>query len=150
MAASHFSRCRAGHLTSSARDRRGISLCTVRIAYGTQPKDPWRNAMENASAEGASALLALSNDLAAAVGHAAPAVVAVCARPRVPSSGVQWRRGVIVTADHTLRRDEDIMVGLADGRTLPAALAGRDASTDLAVLRLQEAEWPVADIGDDS
>ncbi|HEX9868183.1 MAG TPA: trypsin-like peptidase domain-containing protein [Candidatus Tectomicrobia bacterium] len=104
--------------------------------------------MERLSSEGASALLALSNDLAGAVEGAGRCVVAVHARPRVPSSGVHWRQGVIVTADHTLKRDEEISVSLPDGGMIPAVLAGRDASTDLAVLTLQAAEFPVADIGD--
>jgi S1-C subfamily serine protease len=104
--------------------------------------------METLSSEGASALLALSNDLAGAVERAGRSVVAVHARPRNPSSGVHWRQGVIVTADHTLRRDEEISVSLPDGRMIPAVLAGRDASTDLAVLKLQAAEFPVAEIGD--
>jgi S1-C subfamily serine protease len=104
--------------------------------------------MERLSSEGASALLALSNDMAGAVEAAGRSVVAVHARPRIPSSGVHWRRGVIVTADHTLRRDEEISVTLPDGGMIPAVLAGRDASTDLAVLTPQAAEFPVADIGD--
>ena len=106
--------------------------------------------MERLSFEGASALLALSNDLAGAVERGSRSVVAVHARPRYPSSGVHWRQGVIVTADHTVRRDEEISVGLPDGRTVPAALAGRDASTDLAVLTLQGLEFPPAEIGDAS
>jgi S1-C subfamily serine protease len=104
--------------------------------------------MERLSSEGAGALLALSNDMAGAVEAAGRSVVAVHARPRIPSSGVHWRRGVIVTADHTLRRDEEVSVTLPDGGMIPAVLAGRDASTDLAVLTLQAAEFPVADIGD--
>jgi S1-C subfamily serine protease len=104
--------------------------------------------METSSSEVSSALLALSNDLAEAVGRASQAVVAVHARPRMPSSGVHWRQGVIVTADHTIKRDEEVSVGLPDGRTVPAVLAGRDPSTDLAVLKLQGLEFPTAEIGD--
>jgi S1-C subfamily serine protease len=104
--------------------------------------------MDRLSSEGDSALLALSNDLAGAVEGTSQSVVAVHARPRMPSSGVHWRQGVIVTADQTVRRDEDISVGLPDGRTVPAVLAGRDASTDLAVLKLQGLEFPSAEIGD--
>ena len=81
-------------------------------------------------------LLDLSNDLASAVERAAKSVVAIHARPRIPSSGVIWRPGVIVTTDHTMERDDDITVTLPDGRTVPATLAGRDPSTDLAVLRV--------------
>jgi S1-C subfamily serine protease len=78
----------------------------------------------------------LSNDMAAAVEHAGRSVVAVHARPRFSSSGVVWRPGVIVTAQHTVRREEEITVTLPDGATRPATLAGADAGMDLAVLRV--------------
>jgi S1-C subfamily serine protease len=61
---------------------------------------------------------------------------------------VVWRNGIIVTAEHALRRDEEIHVTLPDGRVVPAALAGRDASTDLAILKCAEAASPVAEISD--
>jgi S1-C subfamily serine protease len=86
--------------------------------------------------EPANALLELSNQLARAVEIGEQSVVAVHGRPHVPSSGILWRNGVVVTTDHTLKRDEDVTVTLADGRNLPAALAGRDAGTDIAVLRI--------------
>src|SRR5271165_7493189 len=81
-------------------------------------------------------LAALSNELAGAVERAAHAVVAVHARPRFSSSGVFWRPGVIVTAEHTIRREEDIRVTLPDGSSAAATLAGSDAGTDVAVLRV--------------
>src|SRR2546427_12504596 len=68
------------------------------------------------------ALLSLSNDLAAAVERARGAVVAVNARPRLPPTGVHWRPGIIVTADHTVRSDDDITIIAPDGRTGPASL----------------------------
>ena len=104
--------------------------------------------MEASAGETSGVLLGLSNDLAGAVERAGRAVVAVNARHRVASSGVQWRQGIVVTADHTIERDEDITVTLPDGRTAPATLAGRDPGTDLAVLKVQGVEWPVAEIGD--
>ncbi len=97
-----------------------------------------------------SLLLGLSNDLAGAVQKAGGAVVAVNARQRVPSSGIHWSPGVIVTSDHTVERDEEITVTLADGRTVPATLAGRDPSTDIAILKVQGVEASTADIGDSS
>lgn len=106
--------------------------------------------MSSSASEMGSALLALSNDLASAVERAGRAVVAVNARRRIPSSGVHWRSGVIVTADQTVKRDEEITVTLPDNRTVPATLAGRDSSTDLAVLKLQGVELPTAEIGDTS
>jgi S1-C subfamily serine protease len=104
--------------------------------------------MERSQSASVSALLTLSNDLAEAVARAGQNVVAVHGRPRMPSSGVHWRQGVVVTAEHTLKRDEDLSVGLPDGRTVPAVLAGRDPSTDLAVLKLQGEEFPTAEISD--
>lgn len=83
-------------------------------------------------------LVALSDDLAEVVSRAARAVVAINARHRMPSSGVIWRDGIVVTADHTIKREEEITVSLPDGRTMAAQLAGRDGSTDLAALRLRE------------
>jgi S1-C subfamily serine protease len=103
--------------------------------------------MANSSAT-ASTLLALSNDLAGAVARAGQAVVAVNARPRIPSSGVHWRQGAIITAEHTVQRDEEITLTLSDGQTVKAELVGRDSSTDLAVLKLSGANPPVAEIGD--
>ena len=61
-------------------------------------------------------LLSLSNDLAGAVERTAPAIVTVHARRRLPSTGIHWRPGVIVTADHTVRAEEDITVTTPDGR----------------------------------
>ena len=84
-----------------------------------------------------SPLVALSDALAASVERAGRSVVAIHARPRIPSSGVLWRPGVVVAAHHTIRRDEEITVTLDGARSVPAQLVGRDPSTDLAVLSVQ-------------
>jgi S1-C subfamily serine protease len=94
--------------------------------------------MESADAE-AKSLLTLSNELADAVARAGAGVVAINARERIPSSGIIWREGLIVTAAHTIKRDGDITVMLPDGRTVRSTLAGRDKSTDIAVLKIDEA-----------
>ncbi|HEU4647545.1 MAG TPA: trypsin-like peptidase domain-containing protein [Gemmatimonadales bacterium] len=96
----------------------------------------------------AGGLAGLSNDLADAVEQAARSVVAVHARRRIPSSGVAWRPGVIVAASHALARDEDITVTLPDGHTVTATLAGRDETTDLAVLRVDAPSLPPAERAD--
>src|SRR5262249_47123478 len=83
-------------------------------------------------------LAALSQELAGAVERARRAVVAVHGRPRFSSSGVFWRPGVIVTAEHTIRREEEITVTLPDGKNAAATLAGTDPGTDVAVLKT---EW---------
>ncbi|MGH3994159.1 MAG: trypsin-like peptidase domain-containing protein, partial [Pseudonocardiaceae bacterium] len=87
-------------------------------------------------------LAGLSRDLAATVELVGRSVVAIQARRRIPSSGIVWKPGVVVTASHTISRDEDIGVTLASGRSTTATLAGRDPATDLAVLRLDDAAVP--------
>lgn len=84
----------------------------------------------------------LSDELAGVVERAGASVVAVYGGGRMPSSGVHWSPGLIVTAEHSLRRDEEIRVGLADGRTIAVELAGRDPGTDLAVLRVEAGSLP--------
>jgi S1-C subfamily serine protease len=93
-------------------------------------------------------LALLSDQLADAAASAGDAIVAVHARPRLPSTGIHWQDGVIVTTDGTIRRESDITVTLADGRNLPASLAGRDRRTDLAVLRVAPDTLPTARLGD--
>ena len=98
----------------------------------------------------AGVLESLSNDLAGAVDRAGQSVVAIHARRRIPASGIHWRPGIIVGAHHTIQRDDEITVSLADGSTVTATLAGRDPSTDLAVLRVDEAKVPVASVADEA
>lgn len=84
-------------------------------------------------------LEALSNDLAAAVERGGASVVAIHARRRIPSSGILWRRGLVVAADHTVHKDEDVRITVGDGerrRDVRATVAGRDPGTDLCILRL--------------
>lgn len=80
-------------------------------------------------------LEAVSNDMAALVAEAGASIVRVDGRRRLPATGIVWADGVVVTAHHVLTRDEEISVGLPTGDTVPAILAGRDPSTDVAVLR---------------
>jgi len=95
-----------------------------------------------------SSLLALSNSLADTVEQAGSAVVAVNAGKRISSSGIHWRKGIIVTSDESLGRYDDITITVADGRTVPVSLLGHDASTDIAVFQFDNAEIPAAQIGD--
>jgi S1-C subfamily serine protease len=94
-----------------------------------------------------SQLIELSDALAQATDRAAASAVAVHAEARGSSSGVIWRPGIIVTSEHALRRDEEIHVTLPDSRLAAATLAGRDPSTDLAVLKCGEATT-VSEFGD--
>jgi S1-C subfamily serine protease len=99
-------------------------------------------------AESSNPLLALSDHTAQLVERVASSVVAVHGGGRRPASGIHWRSGVIVTAEETLERDEDITVTLPGGRQVAATLAGRDPSTDVAVLRVQPDGLAAAETAD--
>jgi S1-C subfamily serine protease len=75
-------------------------------------------------------------------------VVTVFARRRLPSSGIHWRNGVIVTVEHAIQRQEEITVLLPDGNRAQASVAGRDPATDLAVLKVDSGDNPVPSYGD--
>lgn len=86
-------------------------------------------------------LRALSDALAAAARAVGPSVLTVDAGHPKGSSGLVWSAdGLVLTAAHKLQRDEGITVGLGDGApTRPARVVGVDASTDLALLQVQDA-----------
>jgi S1-C subfamily serine protease len=91
----------------------------------------------------------LSNALAGAVERAAGSLFAVHGRPRLLSTGVHWRAGLIVTASHTVEPDREVTLTAPDGRTLSAQVVGRDPGLDIAVLRAEVGSVPAADIRDD-
>jgi S1-C subfamily serine protease len=91
----------------------------------------------------ASPLQQLSAALADVVVQAAQSVVAVHST-RSRSSGFVWRPGLIVTADEALAEEGDISVALPDGEAAAATLAGRDPTTDIALLRVDRVNVPPA------
>jgi serine protease DegQ len=83
-------------------------------------------------------LLSLSQSIASLVERLAPSVVRVEARRRHGSTGILWSgEGHILTTSHAVENEGQIQVTLPDGRAVPAELAGRDPSTDLALLKVQ-------------
>jgi S1-C subfamily serine protease len=101
-------------------------------------------------AEADNPLAAWSDRTAQIVELAASSIVAVHSGSRWSSSGIHWRSGVIVTAEERLERDDNIKVTLPGGRLVDASLAGRDPTTDVAVLRFQPDGLPIASITDGS
>nr|MBA3450095.1 trypsin-like peptidase domain-containing protein [Chloroflexia bacterium] len=88
-----------------------------------------------------SLLAGVSDELAGAVERAGATVVTVDGRNRHPASGIVWTGdGLIATANHVVERDEEIEVGLPDGRSATATLIGRDHGSDLALLRIDASD----------
>ena len=84
-----------------------------------------------------SPLHGLSEALADVVAGVAGSIVGVHSR-RAHSSGFVWQPGLIVTADEALADEGSIEVSHAGG-TVAATIAGRDATTDVALLRVPAA-----------
>jgi serine protease Do len=58
--------------------------------------------------------------------------------------------GVLVTNNHVVSGAQTIEVVFADDRKMPARVLGRDPTTDLAVLKVDATDLPVAALGDSS
>src|ERR1700742_4349846 len=84
-------------------------------------------------------LSTLSSAVVGAVATTAPAVVSVHSH-RSRASGFIWKPGLIVTADETLADEGEVSIKLADGTLRPAAIAGRDHTTDIALLKLDSGD----------
>ncbi len=64
-------------------------------------------------------------------------------------SGVIFRKdGYVVTNNHVVEGAKEIIVSLADGRSLKGKLVGTDEVTDLAVVKVDADDLPVATFGD--
>jgi S1-C subfamily serine protease len=83
-------------------------------------------------------LSSLSTALEGVVAKARPSVVSVHSR-RSRATGFVCKQGLIVTADEALADEGEIAVKLADGSSRPATIAGRDHTTDIALLRVDTA-----------
>ena len=85
---------------------------------------------------GTSLLRTLSDQMADAVERVNRALVVVNGRQRQAASGIVYGENLVLTAAHVLERDREITVQTHDRRKLSATLAGRDAGSDLALLRV--------------
>lgn len=79
----------------------------------------------------------LSSQFAEVAEQASKFVVALHGGGRVAGSGIVWRAGVVVTANHMVRRAGEYQVTFSDRSIRKASLAGRDGSTDVAVFRFE-------------
>ena len=84
----------------------------------------------------ANSLLALSRQLEHLAEAVAHAVVGIRLHERLVASGLVWKPGVVITASDPLEADDDISVIAGAGKPVSEQFAGRDPTTDVAVLRL--------------
>lgn len=91
----------------------------------------------------------ISTEMAALVENAAPSVLRVEARRRLPATGIAWTENLVVTAHHVVEIEDDITIGTPDGGRLSARLLGRDPRNDLALLRVDGSLTPANLSGDE-
>lgn len=91
----------------------------------------------------ASLLTSLSTELAGLVAGVAPSLVSIQSA-RARSTGFSWRPGLIVAAENALPDDGEISIVAHGGASSAARLAGRDSSSDVALLRIERTDLPQA------
>jgi S1-C subfamily serine protease len=91
-------------------------------------------------------LVELSDALADAAELAGKSTVLVNARRRMPASGIVFAPDLVLTAEHVIEKNEDITVVFGDGAEVPAKVTGRDAGTDLGILKLERPAGTVAEV----
>ena len=82
----------------------------------------------------------LSRAGAALAARIAQSTVAVASGGRRSTSGFLWRPGLVVTAEPALESEDNLSIVTPDGRSLSATLAGRDPSTAVALLKIDDQE----------
>lgn len=91
----------------------------------------------------------LSDGITQLIAVASKSVVEVRGRRR-PSTGIVWAPDRVVTASHTVQREDGIVVVTPAGEERSAGIVGRDPATDLVLLKvtgggLEPAAWANVD-----
>src|SRR5579864_3185836 len=84
-------------------------------------------------------LTRLSDVLAARAAAATPHVAGLRAAGGRPLTATLWRAGIAVASDQCFPKAGEADLVLADGRSVPAQVAGRDAATNVVALRFEDA-----------
>lgn len=88
-----------------------------------------------------------TDELATVAAELSRSTVQVFGRRYGNGSGVIWRSGLIITNAHVIHGSR-ATVKLSDGRVLDAVCTSRDPKRDLAALKVEVSDLPVAIIGD--
>src|SRR5689334_21572303 len=106
------------------------------MATASRRREPSGNNRRGMPMMTADLLSQLSDAIADRTSAAAPLVVAIGASGAGALSGILWRADVVVTSEQALGEYDGYSVTLSDGTEAAARLAGRDAGTNVAALKL--------------
>jgi serine protease Do len=87
-------------------------------------------------------LAKLSEELSETIEKASQSIVLVQGR-RFPVSGVVWKKNLVVTTDHSLPRISEVQIRAASGKLINGVVAGRDPSTDVAIIQTSDELQPL-------
>jgi S1-C subfamily serine protease len=88
-----------------------------------------------------SLLADLSDSIAKLAAEMAPRILAVQGADGRQFSGLVWRTGLAVTAEEILEGEDEVEVLDSTGKARTAQVVGRDPATDVALLKLETAEF---------
>ena len=107
-----------------------------------------QEALDRTSQDATALLDAYSNAVMTVVERVGPSVVQVQDGRGAGSGVIITPDGYVLTNAHVVERADTARVRLADGRSVSGRAVGRDPSSDLAVLRVDAAGLPAAELGD--
>lgn len=121
---------------------------TARAETTNAPEDSELNRPEPTAAASAGGIAALFDELPDVVRETQPSIVTVLVSTPfgdASGSGVIWnKRGLIVTNNHVVEDAVAVEVALASGERVGASVLATDPRTDLAVVRIDRKNLPVA------
>jgi serine protease Do len=120
-----------------------LAGCTPGDA-GQADTQPQPTTASGAGGEGAGGAAGNDGSFADLVERVAPSVVTVRTDGGI-GSGVVFRSDVVLTNQHVVGTRSEVTVGYADGDESPATVLASDEITDLAVIRTERKDLPVAE-----
>ena len=138
-----------------------ITTCIVLFGLRAAEFPAYANSFRNTLESEEGALPALEREIIKVSERVKPAVVNISTVRivadfffnLVPQEGVGSgvifdRRGYILTNEHVIHGAKEIRVTLPDGREFKGELVGADSMTDLAVIKINGENLPIAELGD--
>jgi serine protease Do len=137
-----------GRARTSREPGLGSGVETGQVAAGGRQVASGRAAAPAGAGEAGAGRTAAEQMIIEVARNASPAVVSVVQQNGSGSGIIIRADGVIITNAHVVGDSPTVQVGLADGRLLDGRVLGGDPTVDVAVVRVEARDLPVAPLGD--